>query len=129
MKPRLRELCDSDRKLRRFGAIAAIGALLIAGALLLASTAGRSAGERAASQSKARLQLVWPSIMDMPFADRALLVGLAMTCHLEDRPAVAADVVSCLRDAADDPRAVLPKGVDRDTARARLEKLLPQRTL
>ncbi len=109
-------------------AIAVIGALVVVGGgLLLASTVGRIAGEHDASLSKERLQLVWPSIMDMPVNDRALLVGLAMTCHVEQRPAVASDVVSCLRGAVDDPHTMLPKGVDRDSARAKLDQLLHQR--
>nr|WP_223964835.1 hypothetical protein [Burkholderia diffusa] len=108
-------------------AVASLGAVVAVGAVLLASTVGRVAGEQAGSRSKERLQLVWPSIMDMPTNDRALLVGLAMTCRVEDRPAIAGDVVECLRDALDDPHALLPKGVDRDAARIRLDQLLRQR--
>ncbi|CAG9191377.1 conserved hypothetical protein [Paraburkholderia tropica] len=99
--------------------------LVLAGA----TAVGRMAGEEAGSRSKERLQLVWPSIMDMPVNDRALLVGLAMTCHVEDRPAIAGDVVECLRDALDDPHAALPKGIDRNSARAKLDQLLRQQNV
>lgn len=49
------------------------------------------------------------------------------TCHVEDRPAIAGNVVECLRDALNDSRAMLPKGVGRDSARARFDQLLRQR--
>jgi hypothetical protein len=94
----------------------------------LAIKLGHVVGEQAGLHSKERLQLVWPSIMDMPVNDRVLLVGLAMTCHVEDRPAVAGDVVECLRDALDKPQVMLPKGIDRDGARARFDQLLRQRS-
>jgi len=110
--------------------IVAIAALVIVGgSIMLASIIGRLAGERAAAASKERLELIWPSLMQMPVNDRALLVGLAMTCHVEQRPAIAGDVVACLLDAVDDPHAILPKGVDRDSARARLDKLLHQKNV
>jgi len=108
--------------------IAGISALVVVvGSVLLASAVGRVGGELAGSHSRERLQLVWPSIMDMPVNDRALLVGLAITCHLERRPAVVTDVVACLQDAVDDPHALFPNGVDRDNARARLDQLLHER--
>lgn len=113
----------SAKRLLQFGALAALSILIVANfARVIGAKAGASAGER----SKERLQLVWPSIMDMPVDDRALLVGLAMTCHVEQRPAIVGDVVECLRDAVDDPHAILPNGVDRDSARAKLDQLLHQ---
>lgn len=109
--------------------IVAIAALVIAGSVMLASIIGRSAGEHAAAASKDRLELIWPSLMEMPGNDRALLAGLAMTCHVEQRPATASDVVACLRGAVDDPHTILPKGVDRDSARARLDELLHHKNI
>jgi len=113
----------SAKRLLRFVALIALSLLVVVNA---ARVIGAKAGADVALRSKERLQLVWPSIMDMPVNDRALLVGLAMTCHVEQRPAIAGDVVECLRDAVDDPHAMLPKGVDRDSARVKLDQLLHQ---
>lgn len=109
--------------------IVALIALSILVAANLARVMGARAGAIAAERSRERLQLVWPSLMDMPANDRALLVGLALTCHVENRPAIVGDVVECLRGALDDPHAMLPKGVDRNAARARLDQLLGQQTI
>ena len=88
----------------------------------------RTAGEHYGDLAKERLQLQWPRLLEMQENDRALLVGLAMTCHVERRPAVVGEVVECLHSALDDPRALLPKGVSRDSARSRLDQLLRQRS-
>ncbi|MBA9869741.1 hypothetical protein D7S79_08525 [Ralstonia insidiosa] len=101
----------------------ALAVLLTAGGAFLGHQAGSSAGERA----KERLQLVLPAIDSLPEHDRALLVGLAMTCKLENRPAEVDEVVACLRDAANDPDAFLPKGVDKGAVPGRLEQLLQHR--
>lgn len=105
---------------------------LVAGGLALALVGvgaahmiGRMAGADAGDRSRDRLQIIWPSIMTMQQDDRALIVGLAMSCHLEHRPTAANEVVACLREAAADPHAILPKGMDAAGARARLEQLLP----
>lgn len=111
------------KRLLILGASAALSVLV---AVNVGRVMGAKAGAAAGERSKERLQLIWPSLMDMPVNDRALLVGLAMTCQVERRPAIAGDVVECLRDAVDDPHALLPKGVDRDDARTRLDQLLRQ---
>jgi len=80
---------------------------------------GHVAGSGAGKRSIERLQLLWPTIVTMPESDRALLAGLAMTCHVED--------LACLREAATDPNAILPKGTDRSKVPARLEELMHQR--
>lgn len=103
--------------------ILAVAVILCVVGTLLGHWAGKGAGERA----KARLQLVIPSFDRLPNDDRALLVGLAMTCRLEDRPAQAREVVACLREAATDPHAFLPKSVDKAAVPGRLEQLLPGR--
>ncbi|KVW77430.1 hypothetical protein WK99_27945 [Burkholderia ubonensis] len=85
-------------------------------------TAGRDAGDRALE----RIKLVWPLIEALPAQDRALIAGLGMTCRVQDRPLVASAVISCLQDAAADPEAMLPKGMSRSAAQARLNTLLPR---
>lgn len=95
-------------------------------ALGVATKIGHMAGVDAGGRAKDRLELVWPSLMTMPEGDRALIVGLAMSCHLEERPANARDVVACLREAAADPKAMLPKGTDQARVAAKLEELLPR---
>ncbi|KWW32422.1 hypothetical protein AU374_06022 [Cupriavidus metallidurans] len=106
------------------GAIAG-GAVVLVVALIgqfIGTFEGNADGERA----KVRLEIVWPSLMSMPQEDRALLVGLAMSCHLERRPAEAGEIVDCLRQAANSPDAILPKGADRASVPARLDRLLAQ---
>lgn len=100
-----------------------IAAVAVAGsavALKIAHTAGADAGGRA----KDRLQMVWPSLMAMPDQDRALIVGLAFSCRLEQRPAEPREIVACLREAAADPNATVPKGIDKASVPAKLEQLL-----
>jgi hypothetical protein len=65
--------------------------------------------------------------MAMPDRDRAMVVGLALTCGLSNRAANARDVIACLRSAAGDPNAILPKGTDKRTVPARLDALLRQK--
>lgn len=101
----------------------ALAVLLTIAGVFIGHQAGRSAGERA----RERLQLALPSFESLPEGDRALLVGLAMTCKLENRPAEVGEVVACLRDAANDPNVFLPKGVDKSAVPGRLEHLLQRR--
>lgn len=84
-------------------------------------------GQADGAKSLARLQKVWPQLLDMPAADRALLGSLAMTCHVEDRPAVASETIACLREALASDHPLLPKGIDRATAARRLDQLLAER--
>lgn len=109
---------------KQFLAIALLAGISFSVVIKLSHRAGAEAGALA----KDRLQLVWPSLMTMPDEDRALIVGLAMSCRLEQRPAQSSDVVTCLREAAADPHAILPKDIDQTTARERLERLLPRQT-
>ncbi|MBN3733143.1 hypothetical protein [Burkholderia sp. Tr-20390] len=112
---------------RRMMVAAGIVSLAALWALWAASTwFGRKAGHDAGERAIARIQLVWPSILTMPAQDRALIAGLGMTCRVQDRPPVASAVISCLQDAAADPDAMLPKGMSRGAAQARLNALLPR---
>jgi hypothetical protein len=87
---------------------------------------GQNSGRKSGEQTKARLELVWPSLMTLPETDRALLAGLSMTCQMEHRPIEAAEVIVCLREAASNPDAVRPKGMGQVEAAARLETLITQ---
>lgn len=113
----------------KVNATVAIAAVAIAATVggIVANKIGRNAGEADAELAKQRLELVWPSFMSMPDSDRALVVGLAMTCKLSSRPADAGQVVACLKSAADDPNAFLPKGTDRSAVPARLDALLREK--
>ncbi|HDV6371641.1 TPA: hypothetical protein ACK3Q6_007823 [Burkholderia cepacia] len=84
----------------------------------------RKLGAENGRRSLERVQLIWPAIRSMPDRDRALIAGLAMTCHVEKRPAVASEVAACLRDAVADPNLQLPKGMDWHTGQVRLNQLL-----
>lgn len=99
----------------------AMAAIIIFG---VSMNMAHKAGSEAGTLARERLELVWPSLMAMPEADRALIVGLAMSCRMEQRPAEPREVVACLREAAADPHAILPKDVDQASAQSRLEQLL-----
>ena len=106
---------------RRFIFLAVISALILANMLYIA----QRAGEKAAERGIARLELIWPSVLDMPEQDRALLAGLAMTCRLDSRPDATAEAVeTCLREALRSSRPMLPRGMDKAKASAELERLL-----
>jgi len=79
-----------------------------------------------AESDRTKLMLLWPELDSMPTRDVAFIIGLAMTCRLSDRAQLSSEVVSCLRDAADDPNALLPKWVHHNEAPAKLEALLKQ---
>lgn len=101
------------------------GGLGVAAVLVLASVyVGHRAGEASGDQARTRLELVWPSVMEWSEAERAFVVGLAMTCDLHTRPATREATVACLREAAADPNAELPVGVTHAEAPARLDDLL-----
>ena len=94
----------------------------LAGTYFISQNSGQKSGE----QTRARLELVWPSLTAMPGIDRALVGGFAVTCHLDEQPAEAAGVVACLRQAAAKPDAIRPKDMDQAQASARLETLISQ---
>lgn len=100
--------------------------LLIAAALIFAvSLVGANyAGRSAAQADIERLKEVWPFVMNLQNSDRAFLAGLAMTCRLHRHADSRDEVVDCLRSAAADPQATLPKDVEAVEAPTRLEKIL-----
>ncbi|WP_432262983.1 hypothetical protein [Cupriavidus sp. TMH.W2] len=110
---------------RRFGVAALLVLLAVGVALLLVHA--RQQGSKDGALAKARLALVVPDFDHLSQDERAMLVGLARTCRLHERPAQTEAVVSCLREAARDPHALLPTGVERTTVPARLEQLLGHR--
>lgn len=84
---------------------------------------GQANGEKAL----ARMQQVWPNVLDMPAQDRALLGSLSISCRLEDRPLQASATIDCLRQAMASNDVILPKGMDRASATQRLDQLLADR--
>lgn len=91
---------------------------------VLAIVIGKKMGVDTGANTLARLELVWPSFMELSPTDRALLAAFSMTCHLERQPQKAAEVIACLRSAAADPDAIKPKGMGWAEAAARLEVLI-----
>mgnify|MGYP001809646963 CR=1 FL=1 len=88
--------------------------------LLVAFDAGSSAGHAA----RDRAELVWPDLMAMPAADRAVIVAFAQACKLETVRADRESVLGCLRSAAGAPDPVVPDGLTAAQARGRLEALI-----
>lgn len=103
-----------------------IGAVIVGiiAAIALAMLLGRNAGENKAASHAARLKLLWPNLMQMPKDDRAILVGFALTCNLEQRPLRNSEVKACLREGARQNEPRLPKGLTQGAAVSRLEALL-----
>lgn len=106
-----------------------MAALLAGVAVTAVVTIGQQAGREDAARSRERLEMVWPALMTMPENDRALLVGLAMTCQLAQRPPLADQVIACLREAAGDPKAMVPNTIEREQAPARLEDFIKAREM
>lgn len=100
-----------------------IGVVLLAG---LGISVARLSGKSDGIASRQRLEIVWPGLMQMSDKDRALLAGLALTCHMEDRNKDAASVLECLHEAVENEHQLLPNGMDRKQARDRLNELIPQ---
>lgn len=121
-----RKLIDRGRWLMAGFALLGIAVVFMA---IYGIPAAKSYGEAKGTVSRERMELVWPNLMAMPVADRAVLAGLATTCNLSDKPEASLDadqVAACLIRglAADEP--VLPKGVDKEHAGATLFRLLEQ---
>jgi len=85
----------------------------------------RVGGDRDGIASRERLEIVWPNLMQMPDQDRALLAGLAMSCHLHDRDPDQASVLGCLKEAVESEHPFFPNSMDRKQAQDRLNQLIP----
>lgn len=99
-----------------------IGVALIAG---LGISIGRLVGKSDGLASRQRLEIVWPDLMQMRDQDRALLAGLALTCHMQDRNKDAAAVLECLHEGVESDNPRLPYGMSRKQAQDRLNELIP----
>lgn len=110
--------------MRNRGRMVVVGLLLGGAGLYFA----HYQGEKAAQADLERLRILWPGVESMQEHDRALLAGLSLTCQLGKQSVEEAPVIACLRDAAINPHALLPKGVDNQDAQARLETLLRERS-
>jgi len=104
-----------------------LAAIAVAVVFVVSVNSSYQAGDRAGRAQLERLQLVWPGFLDLPEADRAVIAGFALSCHLEGRAAVPGEVASCLREAAADPAALKPKDMTQDAAASALARLLASR--
>lgn len=98
------------------------GTVVIGSALLVASY---KLGQQSGSEALSRIQLVWPAFDSMNAQDKAIISGYSITCELEDVALEKPAVLACLQAASVDPAPLLPKGLNADQARARLEQLIP----
>lgn len=97
---------------------------LVVAVLLGSVLLGKCTGSYAGRVTVERAQTIWPNIMQMPEADRAIIARAAILCHLTEEHATAQAVVACLREGA-------AKADERDPATnsvAGLERLLTQAT-
>ena len=60
----------------------------------------------------------------MSTSERAFLAGLSLTCQLHRNAEDRESTIACLRRAAPDPDATLPKDFEHAEAPARLERML-----
>lgn len=97
--------------------------VVVAGTHYVFTEVGRSSGEVA----KERIMLVWPDFMKLEPRDRALIGSLAISCRVEEQPTQEDAVVECLRRELASNRAVLPTGLDQESATKRLDQLLSER--
>ena len=98
----------------------AIGFLVFSASLVGATYVGRES----AQVDIERLSLIWPFVARLQDSDRAFLAGLALTCRLHQHSNTRDEVVACLRSAAADPEALLPREMNHGDAGARLERML-----
>lgn len=103
-------------------------ALMVFGVCVLGvSLYARHAGSQDALAGQERLKLLWPDLMAMPEADRALLGGLAYTCELHnvniEREAVTDAVIGCIQGPLLSA-PVVPRGMTKEQAATRLVELL-----
>lgn len=71
-----------------------------------------------------RLKIVWPSFGEMRPKDRNLLIGIAKTCKLENEEKAREPVLACLREGAQNPKVIVPKGFLKEVAPEKLEYLV-----
>lgn len=105
--------------LRRSFIVAASGV-----ALFLFVLIGQYAGHEAGQADIELLSQVWPYFPHMSSDERAFLAGLSVTCQLHRNADDRESIIACLRRAAADPSAILPKDFDHSEAPGRLERML-----
>lgn len=105
--------------LRRSFIVAASGITLFLLVLI-----GQYAGHEAGQADIELLKQVWPYLPQMSSDERAFLAGLSLTCQLHRNADDRASTIACLRRAAADPSATLPKDFDHSEAPSRLERML-----
>ena len=85
---------------------------------------GQYAGHEAGQADIELLSQVWPYFPHMSSDERAFLAGLSLTCQLHRNADDRESTIACLRRAAADPSAILPKDFDHSEAPGRLERML-----
>lgn len=105
--------------LRRSFIVAASGV-----ALFLFVLIGQYAGHEAGQADIELLSQVWPYFPHMSSDERAFLAGLSLACQLHRNADDRESIIACLRRAAADPSAILPKDFDHSEAPGRLERML-----
>ena len=101
-----------------------VAAIAIAVVFAVSLNASRNLGDLHGQQHLERLRLVWPTFSDLSEMDRAVIAGFALSCRLEQRPAVKGEVIACLRSAASDQDSIKPKDMSHAEAVARLDQLI-----
>lgn len=93
-------------------------------AMFLLVLFGQYAGHEAGQADIELLKQVWPYLPQMSTSERAFLAGLSLTCQLHRNAEDRESTIACLRRAAADPDATLPKDFEHAEAPARLERML-----
>ena len=84
------------------------------------------AGVRDAENTKKRLIVVWPGLMDMEQIDRGILVMLAQSCKLWQVEPERQAVIECLQSARNADDLILPRSMNREQVIRRFGELLEQ---
>lgn len=93
-------------------------------AMFLLVLVGQYAGHEAGEADIELLKQVWPYLPQMSSSERAFLAGLSLTCQLHRNAEDRESTIACLRRAAADPDATLPKEFEHAEAPSRLERML-----
>jgi hypothetical protein len=100
---------------------------VISAAAVLVGTGVYLYGKWEGESDAVRLELLWPNLLTtMPPRDRALLGMLAQQCGLRRVAVEPAAVEACLREAAERPNVMMPRGFK--SAPRELDRLLRQGT-
>ncbi|MDH2434988.1 hypothetical protein QCD60_20855 [Pokkaliibacter sp. MBI-7] len=100
--------------------------LIAAGIVAAILYNAKSLGEQRGKANIERLQMVWPTLFQMPEKDRTLLAVLAIDCRMDLIDPSKQGVVDCLEHSLKKSNPLLPKDVSVEQARSRFAEIVSE---